>query len=60
MAATLKDVAKKVGIHPATVSRALNPNTAHLVNAATVAKVRKAATALNYVPNPMAAGLTTS
>jgi LacI family transcriptional regulator len=60
MAATLKDVAKKVGIHPATVSRALNPNTAHLVNAATVAKVRKAATALNYVPNPMAAGLRTS
>ncbi len=60
MAATLKDVAKKVGIHPATVSRALNPRTAHLVNAATVAKVRKAAAALNYVPNPMAAGLRTS
>jgi LacI family transcriptional regulator len=60
MAATLKDVAKKVGIHPATVSRALNPNTAHLVNAATVTKVRKAAAALNYVPNPMAAGLRTS
>lgn len=60
MSATLKDVAKRVGIHPATVSRALNPNTTHLVNAATVAKVRKAAAALKYVPNPMAAGLRTS
>lgn len=60
MAATLKDVAKKVGMHPATVSRALNPRTAHLVNAGTVAKVRKAAAALNYTPNPMAAGLRTS
>ena len=60
MAATLKDIAKKVGIHPATVSRALNPKTAHLVNPATVAKVRKAAAALSYTPNPMAAGLRTS
>jgi LacI family transcriptional regulator len=60
MAATLKDIAKKVGIHPATVSRALNPKTAHLVNPTTVSKVRKAAAALNYTPNPMAAGLRTS
>lgn len=60
MAATLKDIAEKVGIHPATVSRALNPKTAHLVNPATVAKVRKAAAALSYTPNPMAAGLRTS
>ena len=60
MAATLKDIAKKVGLHPATVSRALNPRTAHLVNPATVAKVRKAASSLNYVPNPMASGLRTS
>lgn len=60
MAATLKDIAKKVGLHPATVSRALNPKTSHLVNPATVAKVRKAASALDYVPNPMASGLRTS
>ncbi len=60
MSATLKDIAKKVGIHPATVSRALNPRTAHLVNPATVVKVKKAAAALNYLPNPMAAGLRTS
>ncbi len=60
MSATLKDIAKKIGVHPATVSRALNAKTAHLVNPATVAKVRKAAASLNYVPNPMAAGLRTS
>ena len=60
MAATLKDIAKKLGIHPATVSRALNPRTAHLVNATTVARVQKAATAMDYVPNPMASGLRTS
>ena len=60
MAATLKDIAEKVGLHPATVSRALNPRTAHLVSPASVAKVRKAASALDYVPNPMAAGLRTS
>jgi LacI family transcriptional regulator len=60
MAATLKDIAEKVGLHPATVSRALNPRTAHLVSPASVAKVRKAANALDYVPNPMAAGLRTS
>lgn len=60
MAATLKDVARRVGLHPATVSRALNPRTAHLVNPATVARVKKAAQALEYVPNPMASGLRTS
>ena len=60
MSATLKDIAKKIGVHPATVSRALNPKTAHLVNPATVAKVRKAAASLQYVPNPMASGLRTS
>jgi len=49
-----------VGIHPATVSRALNPRTAHLVSPETVAKVRKAAESLDYVPNPMASGLRTS
>jgi len=60
VAATLKDIAKKLGVHPATVSRALNPRTAHLVNPATVERVRKAAAAMNYVPNPMASGLRTA
>jgi len=60
MAATLKDVARLVGLHPATVSRALNPRTSHLVSPDTVAKVRKAAESLDYVPNPMASGLRTA
>jgi LacI family transcriptional regulator len=60
VAATLKDVAKKLGIHPATVSRALSPRTSHLVSAETVARVRKAAAAMDYVPNAMASGLRTS
>ncbi len=60
MSATLKDVARVVGIHPATVSRALNPRTSHLVSPETVAKVRKAAESLDYVPNPMASGLRTA
>jgi len=60
VSATLKDIALKLGIHPATVSRALSPRTVHLVNPATVAKVKKAAAALNYLPNPMASGLRTS
>ena len=60
MAATLKDIAEKLGLHPATVSRALNPRTAHLVNAATVTRVRRAAESMSYVPNSMAAGLRTS
>ena len=60
MAATLKDVAKRLGIHPATVSRALSPRTSHLVSAETVARVRKAAAAMDYVPNAMASGLRTS
>ncbi|MFZ8911262.1 MAG: LacI family DNA-binding transcriptional regulator [Candidatus Nanopelagicales bacterium] len=60
MAATLKDVAKLVDMHPATVSRALNPRTSHLVSPETVARVRKAAESLDYVPNPMASGLRTS
>lgn len=59
MAATLKDVAKLVGLHPATVSRALNPRTSHLVSPETVTKVRRAAESLDYIPNPMASGLRT-
>ena len=49
-----------VGLHPATVSRALNPRTAHLVNPHTVARVREAAESLDYIPNPLASGLRTS
>src|SRR6478609_1078437 len=58
MVATLRDVAEAAGVHPGTVSRALNNPVE--VSAKTVARVRKAAAKLGYVPNPNARGLKTS
>ena len=60
MVATLRDVARAAGVHPGTASRAMNPETEQLVNHATVMRVRKAAKALGYVPNPVARSLKTS
>jgi LacI family transcriptional regulator len=57
---TLRDVARLAGVHPGTVSRALNPATEALVNDETVRRVREAATELGYRPNPMARGLKTN
>jgi LacI family transcriptional regulator len=57
--ATLKDVARRAGVHPGTASRALNPETQSLVNEATVRRVQEAAAELDYRPNPMARGLKT-
>jgi LacI family transcriptional regulator len=53
-------VARLAGVHPGTVSRALNPATEALVNQETVRRVRDAATELGYRPNPMARGLKTN
>jgi LacI family transcriptional regulator len=47
-------------VHAATASRALNPDTRHLVNEATAERVIAAAAEMGYVPNPMARGLKTS
>lgn len=58
--ATLRDVARLAGVHPGTVSRALNPATRGLVNDETVRRVRDVATELGYQPNPMARGLKTN
>ncbi|MFJ9175407.1 LacI family DNA-binding transcriptional regulator [Streptomyces sp. NPDC102360] len=52
-------MAKAVGVHPGTVSRALNPATEHLVKADTVKRVRRAAKKAGYVPNPFARSLKT-
>lgn len=60
MVATLRDVAALAGVHPATVSRAMNPDTASLVNAATAQRIKKAATKLGYVVNPVARSLKTN
>jgi len=59
-AATLRDVARRVGIHPATVSRALNEKTRHLVSAATATRVSEVALEMGYTPNAIARSLKTS
>ncbi|HEY4830428.1 MAG TPA: LacI family DNA-binding transcriptional regulator [Solirubrobacteraceae bacterium] len=58
--ATLRDVAKVAGVHPGTVSRALNPQTRGLVNERTARRVLAAAQELGYRPNPIARGLRTN
>ena len=57
---TLRDVARVAGVHPATVSRALNEETRALVNEDTARRVLKAAEELGYRPNPIARGLKTN
>ena len=58
--ATLRDVARVAGVHPGTVSRALNPQTRGLVNERTARRVLEAAEELGYRPNPIARGLRTN
>jgi LacI family transcriptional regulator len=58
--ATLRDVARIAGVHPGTVSRALNPATEALVRDETVRRVREVAEQLGYRPNPLARGLKTN
>ncbi|WGX97107.1 LacI family DNA-binding transcriptional regulator [Nocardioides sp. L-11A] len=60
MSATLRDVAAAAGVHAATASRALNPETLGMVNPATAKRVREAAERLGYVPNPIARSLKTN
>jgi LacI family transcriptional regulator len=57
---TLRDVARRAGVHTGTASRALNPQTRSLVNPDTATKVMKAAEELGYRPNPIARGLKTN
>jgi LacI family transcriptional regulator len=59
-APTLRDVAQLAGVHPATASRALNPQTRPLVNADTARKVLRAADSIGYQPNPIARSLKTA
>jgi LacI family transcriptional regulator len=59
-AVTLRDVARVAGVHPATVSRALNEETRALVNEETARRVLKTAEKLGYQPNPIARGLKTN
>ncbi len=56
---TLRDVAARAGVHPATASRALNPETRLLVREDTARRVLDAAEVLGYHPNPVARSLRT-
>ncbi len=56
---TLKDVAAMAGVHPATVSRALNPETRPLVSDETADRILAAADSLGYRPNTVARSLRT-
>lgn len=57
---TIADVATLAGVHPGTVSRALNLKTQDQVNIETAGRVRAAAKQLGYTPNSIARGLRTS
>lgn len=57
---TIRDVARAAGVHPGTVSRALNEQTRALVNPKTAERVIRAAQELGYRPNPIARGLKTN
>src|ERR1700704_3763754 len=56
---TLRDVARRSGVPPATASRALNPATRMLVSEDTAQRVLDAAAALGYRPNAVARSLRT-
>jgi LacI family transcriptional regulator len=58
-AVTLREVAARAGVHPATASRALNPQTRLLVREETARRVLAAAGELGYRPNPVARSLRT-
>ena len=57
---TLRDVARKVGVHPSTVSRVLNSSTRSMVTLEIARRVEDAAKELGYRPNPNAYGLKTN
>jgi LacI family transcriptional regulator len=54
---TIQDVANLAGVHPATVSRALDPRLEGRIAAPTAERVRQAAQRLGYVPDPVARSL---
>jgi LacI family transcriptional regulator len=56
---TLHDVAREVGVHPSTVSRALDPGRAHLVKESTRETIMAVARRLGYRPHMVARGLQT-
>tara|TARA_B100000683_G_scaffold276283_1_gene329701 strand:- start:416 stop:1438 length:1023 start_codon:yes stop_codon:yes gene_type:complete len=57
---TIREVAERVGVHPSTVSRVLNPVTRGRITPAVVDKVITVANELGYRPNQAARGLRTN
>jgi LacI family transcriptional regulator, galactose operon repressor len=51
---TIRDVAELAGVHPGTVSRALDPRLEGRISARTAERVRSAARQLGYTPDPVA------
>ncbi|WP_426409976.1 LacI family DNA-binding transcriptional regulator [Bradyrhizobium ganzhouense] len=56
-AATIKQIADATGVHPSTVSRALDPKKRHLVADDVAKRIALQAEALGYQPNRLAANL---
>jgi LacI family transcriptional regulator len=56
---TIRDVAERAGVHPGTASRALNPAHPGRIAEPTASRVRAAAHALGYTPDPAARSLRT-
>ena len=54
---TIKQIADAVGVHPSTVSRALDPKKRHLVAEDVARRIASQAQALGYQPNRLAANL---
>ena len=57
---TLREVAKTAGVHISTVSRALDPNSRHLINSEIVSRIVKISRDLDYRRNAAAFSLKTS
>lgn len=55
--ATIKQIADAAGVHPSTVSRALDPKKRHLVAEEVARRITSQAEALGYQPNRLAANL---
>ena len=56
---TIQDVARAAGVHPGTVSRALNPELAGRITPETTRRVEEAAARLGYVPDQFGRNLRT-
>jgi LacI family transcriptional regulator len=57
---TLKDIARDVGVHVSTISRALNPKSGHAVSPELLKKIRSVSNRRGYTPNIAARFLKTN